>query len=399
MKLHEYQAKEWLKRFGIRVQDGEAVETVEDAVRAAQHLAQTRNTQVWVLKAQIHAGGRGKAGGIQLARSLDEVREKARNLLGKVLVTPQTGPEGKRVNILFVAEDVYGSDPKQHKEYYVSFLVDREKHQPVLIYSREGGVDIEEIAERTPEKIHKEWIHPTLGLQPFQARKAGFQLGLRPPTLRKFEDLLLRLFRAFQAADASLLEVNPLLHRADGELIVVDTKMQIDDNALFRQQELASWRDEREEDPTEVEASKHNLSFVRLKGNIGCMVNGAGLAMATMDIIKYYGGEPANFLDVGGRATAETVAVGFRLILKDPGVRAILVNIFGGIVRCDRVARGILQAIQEIGNVHVPVVVRLQGTNAEEARTLIEQSGMQVYYEQDLDTAARRAVELARAQS
>ncbi len=396
MNLHEYQAKELLKKFGVRVQDGIVATTPEEAVEAAKKVQEQTGTQVWVLKAQIHAGGRGKAGGVKVAKTLDEVYEIAKELIGKILVTPQTGPEGKKVRKILVAQDVYYPGPEERHEYYLSMLVDREKETVAIIYSPEGGVDIEEVAEKSPEKIFTEHTHPTLGLQPYQARRIAFNLGLTGQAFKDMVNFLQGLYKAFTTLDASLIEINPLLKASDGRLIAVDAKVQIDDNALFRHPDIAEMRDVEEEDPAEVIASQHGLSFVKLDGFVGCMVNGAGLAMATMDLIKYHGGEPANFLDVGGKATPETVKVGFELILRDPNVKSILVNIFGGIVRGDRVAKGIVQAVEEMGGVPVPIVVRLQGTNADLAREIIEQSGLNVHYTSSFDEAARLAVELAK---
>ncbi len=396
MNLHEYQAKELLKKFGVRVQDGIVATTPEEAVEAAKKVQEQTGTQVWVLKAQIHAGGRGKAGGVKVAKTLDEVYEIAKELIGKILVTPQTGPEGKKVRKILVAQDVYYPGPEERHEYYLSMLVDREKETVAIIYSPEGGVDIEEVAEKSPEKIFTEHAHPTLGLQPYQARRIAFNLGLTGQAFKDMVNFLQGLYKAFTTLDASLIEINPLLKASDGRLIAVDAKVQIDDNALFRHPDIAEMRDVEEEDPAEVIASQHGLSFVKLDGFVGCMVNGAGLAMATMDLIKYHGGEPANFLDVGGKATPETVKVGFELILRDPNVKSILVNIFGGIVRGDRVAKGIVQAVEEMGGVPVPIVVRLQGTNADLAREIIEQSGLNVHYTSSFDEAARLAVELAK---
>ena len=396
MNLHEYQAKELLKKFGVRVQDGIVATTPEEAVEAAKKVQEQTGTQLWVLKAQIHAGGRGKAGGVKVAKTLDEVYEIAKELIGKILITPQTGPEGKKVRKILVAQDVYYPGPEERHEYYLSMLVDREKETVAVIYSPEGGVDIEEVAEKSPDKIFTEHAHPTLGLLPFQARKIAFNLGLKGQAFKDMVKTVQGLYKAFVSLEASLIEINPLLKASDGKLIAVDAKVQIDDNALFRHPDVAEMRDVEEEDPAEVTASQYGLSFVKLDGFVGCMVNGAGLAMATMDLIKYHGGEPANFLDVGGKATPETVKVGFELILRDPNVKSILVNIFGGIVRGDRVAKGIVQAVEEMGGVPVPIVVRLQGTNADLAKEIIEQSGLNVHYTTSFDEAAKLAVELAK---
>lgn len=379
MNLHEYQGKHLLKQHGGSIQEGIAVDTVDAAVEAARELQQKTNTSLWVIKAQIHAGGRGKGGGVKLARTLEEVREKAQALLGRQLITPQTGPLGKKVNKILVAEDVYRPGPSTPKEYYVSILLDRASARNVIVYSTEGGMEIEEVAEKTPQLINKEFIDPKVGLQPFQCRKIAYTLGLEGDAVKEMILFLDALYKAYLLSDASLIEINPLLKTSNNKIIAVDAKVILDDNGLYRHPELAAQRDINEEDPTEVEAAKYHLNFIKLDGNVGCMVNGAGLAMATMDIIKLAGGAPANFLDVGGTASAETVEAGFRLILKDTSVKAILINIFGGIVRCDRVARGIVEAYKNIGNIHVPIIVRLQGTNAEEAKKLIDESGLKVH--------------------
>lgn len=395
MNLHEYQGKEILKRYGVRVQDGYVACTPQEAREMAERLRVERGVSTFVVKAQVHAGGRGKAGGIRVAHSPEEVEQIAGSLLGRRLVTHQTGPEGKPVNAVFVCEDVYGGEgPYRERELYVGFLLDRQRETHVCVHSPEGGVDIEEVARQKPERVFKEWVHPLVGLMPFQARRIAKNLGAEGELMGKLAATIYNLWRAYSENDAYLLEVNPLLLTRAGEFVVVDTKFQVEDNALMRRPELAQMRDPTQEDPAEVEASRYGLSFVKLGGNVGCMVNGAGLAMATMDMIKYYGGEPANFLDVGGRATPETVEAGFRIILQDERVKVILVNIFGGIVRCDRVAQGIVEAVSKLGDVRVPVVVRLQGTNAELARQIIEGSGMRVYYATELDEAARKVMEL-----
>ncbi len=378
MNLHEYQGKQILKSFGTRIQEGIAVDSIEDAVAAAEQLQAETGTGWWVVKAQIHAGGRGKGGGVKLAKSLDDVREKAGAILGMQLVTPQTGPEGKKVNKILIAQDVYYPGESEPSEFYMSILVDREKKQNVIIYSPEGGMDIEEVAEHTPDKIFKEWVDPTVGLMPFQARKIAFNLGLSGDAFKEMTKFVTNLYKAFAAVDASLFEINPVLKTSDNKILAVDSKVSLDDNALYRHTDLADMRDLSEEDPTEVEAGKFNLNFVKLDGNVGCMVNGAGLAMATMDMIKLAGGAPANFLDVGGTANATTVEAGFKIIMQDPNVKAILVNIFGGIVRCDRVAQGVVDAYRNIGEINIPIIVRLQGTNAEEAKKLIDESGLKV---------------------
>ena len=379
MNIHEYQAKEILKSFGVRVQEGILAETPEQAVEAAQTLKQDFNSDWVVVKAQIHAGGRGKGGGVKLAKNQEEVLQRATDIIGMQLVTPQTGPEGKKVNKILVAQDVYYPGESEVKEFYVSVLLDRAKGRNIIMYSTEGGMDIEEVAEKTPHLIFKEEIDPTAGLQGFQARKIAFNLGLSGAAHKEMVKFIAALYKAYDSIDASLFEINPVLKTSDDKILAVDAKVNFDENALYRHKDYASLRDLAEEDPTEVEAGESNLNYVKLDGNVGCMVNGAGLAMATMDIIKLAGGEPANFLDVGGTANAETVKAGFNIILKDPNVKAILINIFGGIVRCDRVAQGVIDAYQEIGNIPVPIIVRLQGTNAAEAKKLIDDSGLQVY--------------------
>ncbi len=378
MNLHEYQGKALLKSYGVAIQEGIAVQTAEAAVEAAKALQQQTGTGWWVVKAQIHAGGRGKGGGVKLAKSLDEVREIAGRIIGMTLVTPQTGPEGKKVNTVLVTQDVYYPGPSKPKEYYMSVLLDRRSGRNVIIYSPEGGMDIEEVAEHTPEKIFREFVDGDGPLLAFQARNIAFRLGLEGKAFKEMTQFATALYEAYRGSDASLFEINPVLLTSDDRIIAVDSKVSIDDNALYRHADLAAQRDLNEEDPVEVEAGQFNLNFIKLDGNVGCMVNGAGLAMATMDIIKLSGGEPANFLDVGGTASAQTVEAGFRIILKDPGVRAILINIFGGIVRCDRVAQGVVDAYRNIGQIDVPIIVRLQGTNAEEAKKIIDESGLKV---------------------
>lgn len=379
MNIHEYQGKEILKSFGVNVQEGIVAETPEEALTAAKKLKEDLNSDWVVIKAQIHAGGRGKGGGVKLAKNHDEVLEHAKNIIGMQLVTPQTGPEGKKVNKILVAQDVYYPGENPTKEFYMSVLLDREKGRNIIMYSPEGGMDIEEVAEKTPHLIFKEEIDPKVGLQGFQARKVAFNLGLTGAALKDMVKFVTALYNAYESIDAALFEINPVLKTSDDRIIAVDAKVDLDDNALYRHPDYAALRDIREEDPTEVEAGESNLNYVKLDGNVGCMVNGAGLAMATMDIIKLAGGDPANFLDVGGTANAETVKAGFNIILKDPNVKAILINIFGGIVRCDRVAQGVIDAYKEIGDIPVPIIVRLQGTNAEEAKKLIDESGLEVF--------------------
>jgi succinyl-CoA synthetase beta subunit len=379
MNIHEYQAKEILKGYGVAIQEGIVADTPNDAVDAAKELQSTTGTDWVVIKAQIHAGGRGKGGGVKLAKNLEEVEQRAKDIIGMQLVTPQTGAQGKKVNKILIAQDVYYPGENEPKEFYMSVLLDRDKGQNVIIYTTEGGMDIEEVAEATPDKIQKEWIDPAVGLQGYQARKIAFNLGLSGKAMKEMVKFVSALYTAYDKTDSSMFEINPVLRTSDDRIVAVDAKVDLDDNALYRHRDLAELRDETEEDPTEVEAKKFNLNYVKLDGNVGCMVNGAGLAMATMDIIKLSGGDPANFLDVGGTANAETVEAGFRIILKDPNVKAILINIFGGIVRCDRVAQGVVDAYKNIGDIPVPIIVRLQGTNAEEAKVIIDESGLKVY--------------------
>jgi succinyl-CoA synthetase beta subunit len=385
MNLHEYQAKELLKRYSVPVQEGIACSTVTEAEDAYRFINSEYGSKFAVVKAQIHAGGRGKGKirgteqrGVAVAKSLEDIKTIAQNILGGTLVTVQTGEAGKLVSKIFVAQDVYYDGPEPVKEFYLSILMDRSKGKNVLMYSTEGGMNIEDVAHETPEKIFKEWVHPGGGLLPFQARKIAFNLGLSGTAFKNCVKFVTNLYKAFVGLDCSMLEINPMFKTSDAKIIAVDCKMNIDDNALLRHPDIAAMRDVTEEDPTEVEAAKYNLNFVKLDGNVGCMVNGAGLAMATMDMIKLSGGEPANFLDVGGTANAQTVEAGFRIILKDPKVKAILINIFGGIVRCDRVAQGVIDAYQSIGNIEIPIIVRLQGTNAEVAKDLIDKSGLKV---------------------
>ena len=385
MNLHEYQAKELLKRYQVPVQEGIACSTVAEAEDAYRFINSEYGSKFAVIKAQIHAGGRGKGKirgteqkGVAVAKSPEDVKTIAHNLLGGTLVTVQTGEAGKVVNKVLVAQDVYYDGPEPVKEFYLSILMDRSKGKNVVMYSTEGGINIEDVAHDTPEKIFKEWVHPGGGLLPFQARKIAFNLGLSGTSFKNCVKFVTNLYNAFVGLDCSMLEINPMFKTSDGKIIAVDCKMNIDDNALMRHPDIAALRDVSEEDPTEVEAAKYNLNFVKLDGNVGCMVNGAGLAMATMDMIKLSGGEPANFLDVGGTANAQTVEAGFRIILKDPKVKAILINIFGGIVRCDRVAQGVIDAYKSIGNIGIPIIVRLQGTNAEVAKELIDKSGLKV---------------------
>jgi succinyl-CoA synthetase beta subunit len=385
MNLHEYQAKELLKKYNVPVQEGFACSTPQEAEEAYRNIKTTYGSNFAVIKAQIHAGGRGKGkvretgiNGVKVAKSMEEVSEFASKILGGTLVTIQTGETGKVVNKVYVAQDMYYDGPTERKEFYLSILLDRANGQNVIMYSTEGGMDIEEVAHNTPEKIFKEWVHPGGGLSGFQARKIAFNLGLSGEAFKNMTKFVTNLYNAYVGLECAMLEINPLFKAADDKVLAVDCKMSIDDNALMRHPDLGNLRDISEEDPTEVEAGKFNLNFVKLDGNVGCMVNGAGLAMATMDMIKLSGGEPANFLDVGGTANAQTVEAGFRIIMKDPKVKAILINIFGGIVRCDRVAQGVIDAYQNMGNIDIPIIVRLQGTNAEEAKKLIDESGLKV---------------------
>ncbi len=385
MNLHEYQAKELLKKYNVTVQEGFACSTVHEAEEAYRQIKTQYGSNFAVVKAQIHAGGRGKGtvketgiNGVKVAKSAEDVVDISKKLLGGTLVTLQTGPAGKVVNKILVAQDMYYDGVSDRKEFYLSILLDRTKGQNVIMYSTEGGMNIEDVAHDTPEKIFKEWVHPSGGLQGFQARKIAFNLGLSGDAFKNMVKFVTNLYHAYVGLDCSMLEINPLFKAADNKIVAVDCKMNLDENALMRHADLASLRDITEEDPTEVEAGKYNLNFVKLDGNVGCMVNGAGLAMATMDMIKLSGGEPANFLDVGGTANAQTVEAGFKIILKDPAVKAILINIFGGIVRCDRVAQGVIDAYKNLGNIHIPIIVRLQGTNAVEAKKLIDESGLEV---------------------
>lgn len=392
MNLHEYQGKQLLESFGVKIQRGVVVDDASKVEEAFKKLQEETGTDFGVVKAQIHAGGRGKGGGVKLGKNLDEVKEYANEILGMMLKTPQTpggleGP-GKLVRKVLIAEDSYAPDFDACKEYYVSIMLDREKKKNVIIYSTQGGMNIEEVAEETPHLVHKEHIHPHMGLQPFQARKIAFNLGLEGKAFKEMVKFISNLYKAFVSSDASLFEINPCMHSGDDEIIAVDCKVSLDDNALFRHKDLAEMRDTDEEDPTEVEAQSYGLNYVQLEGNVGCMVNGAGLAMATMDIIKLSGGAPANFLDVGGTADAARVEQAFRIILRDEKVKAILINIFGGIVRCDRVAQGVVDAYKNIGDINVPIIVRLQGTNADIAKELIDKSGLEVHSAIELAEAA-----------
>lgn len=387
MNIHEYQAKELLKLAGVQVPAGKVVFSSAEAVNAAKEIIDSTGTNAIAVKAQIHAGGRGKGGGVKIAKNLDEVKLYADSILGMNLVTHQTGPEGKLVRKLLVEQGIYYPGPSPVKEFYLSILLNRATGRNMVLYSTEGGMDIETVASQTPHLIFKEEIHP-MGIKPFQARRIAFNLGLAGKAFSQMVKFVIALYNAYIKYDATLFEINPVFKTSDDLIFAADAKVNLDDNALFRHDELIELRDLHEEDPTEVEASESNLNFIKLDGNVGCMVNGAGLAMATMDIIKLSGGEPANFLDVGGTANATTVAAGFRIILKDPAVKAILINIFGGIVRCDRVAQGVVDAYREIGDIPVPVIVRLQGTNASEGKALIDSSGLKVFSAITLQEAA-----------
>ena len=378
MNLHEYQGKSILKQYGVQIQEGIVATSVDEAIDAAKQLQQQTGTKVWVVKAQVHAGGRGKAGGVKVATSMDAVKEKATAILGMNLVSRQTGPQGKIVHKILIAQDVYYPGNSPTKEFYLSVMLNRQRGRDMIMYSPAGGMEIEEVAANTPELIFKEEIDPKVGIQAFQARKIAFNFGLSGEAFKNMVKFVTGVYKAYMGSDASMIEINPVLKTTDDKIIAVDAKVTLDNNALFRHPDYAEMRDVTEEDPTEVEAGSYKLNYVKLSGNVGCMVNGAGLAMATMDIIKLAGGDPANFLDVGGTANAERVEKAFRIILKDPHVKAILVNIFGGIVRCDRVAQGIVDAYNNIGKIEIPIIVRLQGTNATEAKKIIDDSGLKV---------------------
>ncbi len=394
MNIHEYQGKSILKSYGVRIQEGIVASTPEKAVDAAKEIQKQTGTTMWVVKAQIHAGGRGKGGGVKLAKTLEDVKEIAKKMLGMTLITHQTGPEGKVVHKVLITEDVFYPGEEELSEYYMSVLLNRQTGRNSIMYSTEGGMDIESVAENTPHLIYKEEIDPKVGIMPFQARRIAFNLGLSGAAFKDMVKFVMALYTAYDKTDSSLFEINPVLKTSDGKIMAVDCKVNLDDNALFRHKDYLEMRDIKEEDPSEVEAGKFDLNFVKLDGNVGCMVNGAGLSMATMDIIKLSGGDPANFLDVGGTANAETVEAGFRIILKDPNVKAILINIFGGIVRCDRVAQGVVDAFKIVGNIDIPVIVRLQGTNAEEGKELIDASGLKVHSAITLQEAADLVKEL-----
>ena len=395
MNLHEYQGKNILESYGVAIQNGIVADSSSDAVKAAKNLSKLTKTKCYVVKAQIHAGGRGKGGGVKLAKSLDEVKDISESIIGMQLITPQTPPNGKKVNKVLIAEDVYYPGNSEPKEFYVSILLNRSTGKNMIMYSTEGGMDIEKVAEETPHLIYNEEIDSAIGILPFQARKVAFNLGLEGNAFKSMTKFITSLYKAYIGADASLFEINPVLKTSDDRIIAVDAKVSIDDNSLFRHPDFKNLRDLEEENPTEVEAGEVGLNYVDLDGNVGCMVNGAGLAMATMDLIKQSGGSPANFLDVGGTADAERVEFAFRLILKDPKVEAILVNIFGGIVRCDRVAQGIIDAYKNMGDtIRVPIIVRLQGTNAKQAKLLIQNSKLDVIAATAFEEAAIKVQEV-----
>ena len=394
MNLHEYQGKELLSSFGVRIQRGIVAQNADEAVAAAEKLTEDTGTGWHVIKAQVHAGGRGKGGGVKLAKNLDEVKSIASQIIGMDLVTPQTLAEGKRVHQVLVAEDVYYPGETETSEFYMSVLLNRSNGRNMIMYSTEGGMDIETVAEETPHLIFTEEVDPATGLLGFQARKIAFNLGLSGAAFKDMTKFVSALYRAYVESDSSLFEINPVLKTSDNKIMAVDAKVSLDDNALFRHKDLAALRDLREENPIEVEAGEMGLNYVDLDGNVGCMVNGAGLAMATMDLIKQAGGEPANFLDVGGTADAARVEAAFKIILKDPAVKAILINIFGGIVRCDRVAQGVIDAYKNMGTINVPIIVRLQGTNADIAKELIDNSGLDVMSATEFQEAADKVQEV-----
>ncbi len=395
MNLHEYQGKELLNSFGVKIQRGLVADNHKKAVDVAKQLAAETGTGWWIIKAQIHAGGRGKGGGVKLAKSLEEVEKISNDIIGMMLKTPQTPPEGKKVNQVLIAEDVYYPGDNEPEEYYMSVLLNRATGRNMIMYSTEGGMDIESVADKTPHLIFTEEIDPATGLLAFQARKVAFNLGLSGKAFKEMTRFVTSLYNAYIGSDASLFEINPVLKTSDDKILAVDAKVTLDNNALYRHKDYIDLRDLREENPIEVEANAVGLNYVDLDGNVGCMVNGAGLAMSTMDLIKQSGGEPANFLDVGGTADAERVETGFKIILKDPNVKAILVNIFGGIVRCDRVAQGIVDAYNNMGGkIRVPIIVRLQGTNAEEAKVLLDKSGLDLISVVEFKEAADKVQEV-----
>jgi len=394
MNLHEYQGKSILKGYGVSVPVGIVASSPDEAVEAAKEIQKQTGSDKWAVKAQVHAGGRGKGGGVKIAKSLDEVKMYADQIIGMHLVTPQTKKEGKLVRRVLIEQNIYYPGPEKVEEYYMSILLNRAEGRNMVMYSPRGGMNIEAVAAETPDQIYTETIDPKVGLQGFQARRIAFNLGLSGVAFKEMVKFVSALYKAYEGTDASLFEINPVIKAADGKIYAADSKVVVDNNSLFRHKDIAHMRDLEEEDPTEVEASRFDLNFVKLDGNVGCMVNGAGLAMATMDMIKMSGGDPANFLDVGGTADAKRVEQAFRIILKDPNVKAILVNIFGGIVRCDRVAQGIVDAYKNIGEINIPIIVRLQGTNAEEGKELIDKSGLKVLSAIQLGEAAKLVSEV-----
>lgn len=394
MNIHEFQGKSLLRAYNVDIQEGFIAETPDQAIMIANQLREKFGSEYFVVKAQIHAGGRGKGGGVKLAKSVEEAGMLTSKMIGMMLITPQTGPEGKKVRKVLIAQDVYYKGESEVKEFYISILLNRDKARFTIMYSPDGGMSIEEVAAKTPDRIFSEEINPAVGLLPFQCRNIAFNLGLSGVAFKNMQKFLDGIYETFTSCDAQLLEINPVLKTSDDRILAVDCKVVLDDNALFRHPDLAEMRDISEEDPTEIEAGSYNLNFVKLDGNVGCMVNGAGLAMATMDIIKLSGGSPANFLDVGGSANVKTAEAGFRIILRDPAVKAILINIFGGIVRCDRVASGVVEAYKAIGKIKVPVIIRLQGTNAEEAKKIIDESGLLVYSAISFKEAAMKVREV-----
>ncbi len=394
MNLHEYQGKSILKKYGVAVPLGYVAESPEQARELAKKILDETGMDKFAVKAQIHAGGRGKGGGVKIAKSLDEVKQYADQILGMMLVTPQTSAEGKKVRKVLVEQNVYYPGESEPQEFYMSILLNRDLGRNMIMYSPRGGMNIEQVAEETPEQIFTEVVDPKVGLQGFQCRKVAFNLGLSGDAFKMMVKFVNALYKAYVGSDASLFEINPVMKTSDNQIFAADSKVAIDNNALYRHPDIAEMRDFSEEDPIEVEASQYDLSYVKLDGTVGCMVNGAGLAMATMDIIKLSGANPANFLDVGGTASAKRVEEAFRIILKDPNVKAILVNIFGGIVRCDRVAQGVVDAYKNIGEINVPIIVRLQGTNAEEGKELIDHSGLEVHSAIQLEDAAQLVTEV-----
>jgi len=394
MNLHEYQGKSILKGYGVSVPVGIVANSPDEAVKAAKEIQKLTGSDKWAVKAQVHAGGRGKGGGVKIAKSLDEVKLYADQIIGMYLVTPQTKKEGKLVRRVLIEQNIYYPRPEKVEEYYMSILLNRDLSRNMVMYSPRGGMNIEAVAAETPDQIFTEIIDPKVGLQGFQARRIAFNLGLSGVAFKEMVKFVSALYRAYESIDASLFEINPVIKAADGKVYAADSKVVVDNNSLFRHKDIAHMRDIQEEDPAEVEAGSYDLNFVKLDGNVGCMVNSAGLAMATMDMIKMSGGDPANFLDVGGTADAKRVEAAFRIILKDPNVEAILVNIFGGIVRCDRVAQGIVDAYKSIGEIKVPIIVRLQGTNAEEGKELIDKSGLKVHSAIKLEDAAKLVAEV-----